>query len=145
MVTTVTSRRLGLHLRTAVIGSLFCLAAACDAWAADRDAAVQELKLTPKEAHCLADNAELLLRDEGDPVLFYFDLCLIDKATRGGTRQSLPDPRKRQAEANQRNEMPDQPVKIGKVHLRCIQAKRAENPAFLDTNPVVLNASACKR
>jgi len=124
--------------------AIFSLAFGC-AWAAKTGAEEPELRLTPKDARCLADHAELLLGDKGDPVDFYFDLCLAAHALRGNSRQSLPDvlppPGKRKTEAKNAAAAP---VRISKARLRCIQVKKAQNPAFFETDPVVLNSSACK-
>lgn len=125
--------------------AILCVVAT-SAWATGPGAAAQELRLTSKQALCLADNAELLLRDKGDPVTFYFDLCLADTAARGGSRQTLPDvpkPASKSAAVRQRSD--GGPVKISKAYLRCIQDKKSQEPAFLETNPVLLNPAACQK
>lgn len=123
-------------LRTTAVAVMLSLACT-GVWAA---ATTPELRLTQKQARCLADNAELLLRDDGDPVTFYFDLCSADPLAKGDTRQTLPNTPKRGAKNAE-----DAPIKVSKALLRCLQEKKARTPAFLETNPVVLNTSACQQ
>ncbi|WP_141213139.1 hypothetical protein [Janthinobacterium sp. PC23-8] len=120
-------------------GAIFCLVASA-AWAVKRIPTVPAMNLSSSEAHCLADNAELLLRDKGDPVLFYFDLCLPDDATTRSSANSLPVVPGPGGTAVNSNP----PIKVSKALLRCIRRKSTQSPAFLDTNPVVLNTLVCK-
>lgn len=126
------------------IEAIICFAAA-GAWAAEAGSKLPELRLTPRDARCLANNAELLLRDKGDPVEFYFDLCLADEAARGSSRQSLPDVPKPAPRTSGSGKSADTPIKISKALLRCILAKKAQTPGFLDSDPVVLNTAACQQ
>jgi hypothetical protein len=142
--TGISSRRCLAKCR-ATGAAILCVLAAGGAWSAGAGSPAQELQLTSKQAHCLADNAELLLRDKGDPVTFYFDLCLADAAARGGSRQSLPDVPKPATRASGAAQRTDGPIKVSKAHLRCIQEKKAQEPAFLDASPVLLNPSACQK
>lgn len=123
-------------------GATCCLVVSA-AWAVKGIPAVPAMHLSSIEAHCLADNAELLLRDRGDPVVFYFDLCLPDDVTTVRSRKNLPvPPVPPQPGGTAVNSNP--PVKVSKAFLRCIKRKSTQSPAFLDTNPVVLNTSVCK-
>lgn len=140
----LTSRILVARFYATAIEAICCIAVAGNAWAAKGGPIVPELRLTPSQARCLADNAELLLRDEGDPVVFYFDLCLADETARGSSRQSLPDvPKPKARPSGLAKDPAGAPIKVSKMLLRCLQMKKVQNPAFLETNPVVLKPSAC--
>lgn len=127
------------HLCRKAFGAIFCLVVSA-AWAVKGIPAVPAMHLSSIEAHCLADNAELLLRDKGDPVVFYFDLCLPDDVTTVRSRKNLPVLPQLGGTAVNSNP----PIKVSKTFLRCIKRKSTQSPAFLDTNPVVLNTSVCK-
>ncbi len=98
----------------------------------------------------MADNVEILMRDKGDPVVFYFDICLeSERATvsQGGSRQSLPTlPNSGASKASEPAAKKEAgPVKISKALLRCIQAKRAGDASYFEKEPVVFNASNCQK
>lgn len=134
---------------------VFVLAAAVFAptvWAAEGNAAnnLTSLSLTSKQARCLAENAQILMRDTGDPVPFYFDLCLDDErsaAVQGNNRQTLPTPPTPSASAasQARSQADSGPVQISKALLRCVQAKKSQDAAYFDKEPVVFNATTCQK
>ena len=135
-------------LGTITVRTIFLLAAG-GACAQPKGTPAPGLRLSSAQATCLADHAELLLRDKGDPVLFFFDLCDADTAVKGNSRQSLPDlpdlPKGANASTAGAQRADDVPIKVSKAMLRCIQAKKAQTPGFFSTEPVVLNGTVCKK
>ena len=137
-----------MHL---LIGASWIIATAV-AQAAGNDKGGKEsgLSLSSRDARCLADNADILLREKGDPVDFYFDLCLDEAsaaAVRGNTRQSLPTlTRSGAPKASAPDAKVDAgPVKVTKALVKCVQDKRARDGSYFDKEPVVFSTSTCQK
>lgn len=134
-----------------LVGASWILpAAAAQAAGNDKGGKDVGLSLSSRDARCLADNADILLRDKVDPVDFYFDLCLDEAsvaAVRGSSRQSLPTLTK---SGSPKASAPDAkvdagPVKVTKALLKCVQDKRARDSGYFDKEPVVFSTSTCQK
>jgi hypothetical protein len=137
-------------VRLLIWASWILAAAAAQAAGNDKGGKEVGLSLSSRDARCLADNADILLREKGDPVDFYFDLCLDEAsaaAVRGSSRQSLPTLTKSGAPkaSGLDGKAEAGPVKVTKALLKCVQDKRARDSGYFDKEPVVCSSFICQK